>query len=90
MYAQYTLYLPSNMDMLDVSGYKTMETTIFEVNFKDGSKYRIFCANRNQKQRFLQAYDKIKDQAEVTDLLNGINNVNQWEKHVDWINNCPF
>lgn len=57
-----------------------METTVYQIEFIDGRKFRVFCANKAQKERFLKSiYPISKEDAVVTVVLNGIHNVNQWE-----------
>lgn len=58
-----------------------METTIFEVKFYDGRKFRVFCYGRNQKKRFAEATNKLKSQiTTITEIVNGINTIEQFEK----------
>ena len=58
-----------------------METTIFEVSFYDGRKYTVFCYGRNQKKRFREFTVKVKNEIkEVTEILNGIHTIAQFEK----------
>lgn len=56
-----------------------MTTTIFEVTFKDGRKYKVFTANSAQKRKFLQSYNKLKPLcADLKDTVNGIHTFKQW------------
>lgn len=58
-----------------------METTLFEVNFYDGRKFRIFCYGKNQKNRFRDFSLKIKNEIEsITELSNGIHTISEFEK----------
>ena len=57
-----------------------METTVFEVSFEDGRKFRVFCYGKNQKKRFLETTLKLKGVKEVVDLLNGIHTISQFEE----------
>lgn len=58
-----------------------METTLFEVKFYDGSKYRIMCFGRAQKKRFFTYIENHKDEVESwCELSNGIHTIAQFEK----------
>jgi hypothetical protein len=58
-----------------------METTIYEVKFKDGRIYRIFCYGKNQKKRFFKVVMLLTDQIEfVNPILNGIHTIQEFEK----------
>lgn len=60
-----------------------MEATLFEILFKDGRKYRVFCYGKNQKKRLKIALHSINDKIEsVTELSNGIHKIEQFEKIV--------
>ena len=60
-----------------------METTLFQITFEDGREYRVFCANKAQKQKVLARVQALKEgpypNIKVTDNLNGIHTANQWE-----------
>jgi len=58
-----------------------METTLFEVKFYDGRKFRVFCYGRNQKKRFFEFTQKLKKEIEsITDLAKGIHTISEFEK----------
>lgn len=56
-----------------------METIVWEVEFNDGRIFRIFCANRKQKEAVIKSYEKIKDMCkEIRVITNGIHTTKQW------------
>lgn len=59
-----------------------METTLFRVQFTNGSEYRVYCANKSQKDRFFKAFKSSEtfDNVKVTEVINGIHTVKQWEQ----------
>lgn len=58
-----------------------METTLFEVKFYDGRKFKVFCYGKNQKKRFRDECQKLKNEIEsITELSNGIYTISQFEK----------
>jgi len=57
-----------------------METTLYEVTFKDGRVFRVFCANKSQKKRFTKQLIKTGKECKFTVVANGIHNIKQWEK----------
>ena len=62
-----------------------METTLYKITFKDGRTFKVFCANRKQKERAYATADAIKKhdpEATITVLENGIHDVKQWEQIV--------
>ncbi len=64
-----------------------METTLYKITFKDGRLFKVFCANKAQKDRFIRTVpmrqtDKIKD---VEVFESGIHNIKQWEKIIKTI-----
>lgn len=62
-----------------------METTLYKITFKDGREFRVFCANKKQKQRFHRSI--IDTKTEVSEITNGIHNITQWEKIINNITN---
>ena len=61
-----------------------MERIIFEVNFKDGRMFRIFCENSTQKTKALKSFNDIKDKITgVKSILNGIHKQKEWNKIVN-------
>jgi hypothetical protein len=59
---------------------KDMETTIFEISFEDGSKFRVFCSGRNQIKRFGEITLKLTGIKEIIELTNGIHTISEFEK----------
>jgi hypothetical protein len=59
-----------------------METTLYKVTFKDGREYRVFCANKAQKNRFNKIVSVVEEDCEIQEMVNGIHNINQWERIV--------
>lgn len=61
-----------------------METIVWEVEFNDGRIFRIFCANRKQKQSVINSYSKIKDVCkEIRVITSGIHTTKQWEQIIN-------
>lgn len=60
-----------------------METSLYKVFFKDGSMFKIFCANRIQKRRFWKSVTGMKQISSIDDTENGIHNIEQWEKIIN-------
>ena len=59
-----------------------METTLYEITFIDGRVFRVFCGNRQQKERLYKTWEKIKDKCNrdgIRVLQNGIHDIKQWE-----------
>lgn len=66
----------------------SLETIVFQIEFKDGRVIRVFCANSTQKKKVLQSYDKIKDKVkEITTITNGVYTFAQYEKFITMLNN---
>ena len=58
-----------------------METIVFQIEFKDGRIFRVFCANSTQKKKVINSYYKIKDKVkEITTITSGIHTTSQYEK----------
>jgi len=58
-----------------------METTLFEVKFYDGRKFRVFCYGKNKKNRFREFTLKLKNEIEsIEKLSNGIHTISEFEK----------
>lgn len=58
-----------------------METTLFEVIFYDGRKFNVFCRGRNQKKRFWELHEKLKNEIEIiSESVNGIHIISEFEK----------
>ena len=63
-----------------------METTIFEIELNDGRIFRIFCANKTQKNKVLTSYNQIKRHCkELRTITNGIHTTTQWQKIAELI-----
>jgi len=61
-----------------------METRLYEIKFKDGRLYRVFCANKHQINRFWIATVKIQEElAEDFKTINGIHNIKDFEKIIN-------
>lgn len=60
-----------------------MQTSLYELTFKDGSIYRVFCANRKQNEDMLtylyKNRDNIKRNGQVV-VRNGIHTFLQFKK----------
>lgn len=59
-----------------------MSTAVFQIEFKDGRTYRIFCANSNQQKKVRDMYHqdlngKVKN---LTTVTNGLHTVNQFKQ----------
>lgn len=60
-----------------------METIVYKIEFQDGREFRVFCANRKQKERFQKTVHTLnKVNATVSVIINGIHNIKQWEQIV--------
>lgn len=56
-----------------------METTLYQIEFRDGSTFRVFCANKTQKKKLLADYSRIKHLTKsITELSNGIHTYPEW------------
>lgn len=61
-----------------------MSTAVLEIKFKDGRKYRIFCANANQQLKVRDMYHqelngKVKS---IKPITNGIHTVKQFKNMI--------
>ena len=56
-----------------------METTLYEVSFDDGRLFKVFCANRSQRQRFLKTMGQVTS-SQWRVLENGMHTIKQWEE----------
>lgn len=65
-----------------------METSLYKITFKDGRVFKVFCANKAQKKRFRNTINQSKKPIcfDVTDVENGIHDINQWEEIIKTIN----
>ena len=59
-----------------------METTLYKITFKDGGVYKVFCANRHQKDRFLKTAILLNSY-QWEELENGIHTIKQWEEIIN-------
>lgn len=58
-----------------------METIVYQIEFKDGRTFRVFCANRTQKNTVIQSYNQIKDRVkEIKTITTGLHTVSQYMK----------
>ena len=58
-----------------------METTLFEVKYKEGRIFRVFCRGKNQKKRFLLKYSAQKESTEyLKEITNGIHTIKEFEQ----------
>ena len=66
-----------------------METTLYKITFKDGREYRVFCANKAQKERMHKTVDAIREKdGSIPEILqNGIHTIKQWEDIIKVNNN---
>lgn len=56
-----------------------METSIIEISFLDGRKYRVFCTNSTQKKKMVIWYNSNKDKVKSFEfILNGIHTEKQF------------
>lgn len=56
-----------------------METTIFEIVFFDGRKFRVNCENKSQKDKVKAWYNNNKERVKsFTPILNGIHSTRQF------------
>ena len=56
-----------------------METSLFEITLSEGRKFRIFCANKSQKKRFMKTLSEVKSENMIV-ASNGIHAIKQWEE----------
>lgn len=56
-----------------------METTLYKITFKDGRVFKVFCANKHQKSRFLRSSIGIYNESTLEVVENGIHTIKQWE-----------
>jgi len=61
-----------------------METILWEVKTKDGRTFRVFCANRNQIDRFIKLVFG-KDYV-ISEITNGIHSIKQFEQFIKTLN----
>jgi hypothetical protein len=56
-----------------------MGSIVFQIEFHDGRKFRIFCANQNQQNVLIRNFHKINDLVkEITEITSGVHTVNQF------------
>lgn len=58
----------------------TMQTSLYEITFKDGRVFRVFNANAKQFDRFMTTYGSIKDKCTPILVKNGIHTIKEWEE----------
>jgi len=61
-----------------------MQTTLFKVETKDGRTFRVFCANSNQRERFIKLVTDTNYATHV--ITNGIHNIKQFEQIIKTLN----
>lgn len=62
-----------------------METSLYQMRFKDGRVYRIFCANRKQNVDMLRFINENKDQIVMREIAaRGIHTMPQFKKAFAW------
>lgn len=65
-----------------------METSLYEITFKDGRVFRVFCANKKQNKDMLhflsspKALDEVKRKGAVV-VRNGIHTFKQFEQIIN-------
>jgi len=58
-----------------------MQTTLFEIKFYDGRKFKVYCANSSQINRFLKFVHKHNSEIIYwKDNINGIHSIKDFEK----------
>ena len=57
-----------------------METTIYEVGFKDGRMFRVYCRGKNQKKRFNKVLSSLTNLDTIKEITNGIHTIEEFEK----------
>lgn len=58
-----------------------METIVYQIEFKDGRIFRVYCANSAQKKRVIESYNAIRDKVRgITTISTGVHTVSQYEK----------
>lgn len=56
-----------------------METSLYKITFKDGREYRVFCANKKQKERLQKITNSLGIFQDVEVMTNGIHTIKQFE-----------
>ena len=64
-----------------------METTLYKVTFNDGRIFKVFCANRHQKDRFFDSSIGIHNNSKLETIENGIHTIKQWEQILNYEDN---
>ena len=63
-----------------------METSVFQIELKDGRIFRIFCANSTQKMKVVQNFHKLRDKAKsISTITNGVHTTKQWNEIVKYL-----
>ena len=57
-----------------------METTIYEVGFKDGRMFRVYCRGKNQKKRFNKVLSSLTNLDTIKEITKGIHTIEEFEK----------
>jgi len=61
-----------------------METGLYEIIFKDGRIFRVFTANKKQKERLFNFLYNNKKQSKLELVKNGIHTIKQFENIMSW------
>lgn len=65
-----------------------MARNVFEISFKDGRMYRVFCENRTQQIKLLRSLNEIEDKVKDTkEITCGIHTQKEFTKHLEYIKN---
>lgn len=63
-----------------------METAIYQIEFLDGRIFKIFCANKTQKNKVIQTANKLKDKIKlISQIQSGIHTQKQFEEIIKGI-----
>ena len=58
-----------------------METSLYRIEFSDGRVFKVFCANKAQKQRFVTSMQQFRgEDTKYYPIENGIHTIKQWEQ----------
>lgn len=63
-----------------------METSLYKITFIDGRVFKVFCANKHQKNRLGKITTKLSNNIDtIEELENGIHTIKQWEDIINKI-----
>ncbi len=58
-----------------------METSVIQIELKDGRIFRVFCANSTQRKTVGQDFYNLKEKAKrISVVTNGIHTAKQWKE----------